>query len=209
MYCQKPFDEWVEPAKDGDVSLVVGIEAAGWEGHHQPVQLCQWVFGAAAGHQILGRAIDLVVYRQDAAWPPCMPTLPCCMHQHAEPQHVCNVLPHAISTTAEDLGLHAGRFHVKMAYKAAGHVGAAGGRRFLSDRRWVNPEAFQPRVLRTTGPVLFTLAVEEFLEDRRAGSFRPLLLALKESPACTQLMHVEASERAQHAPCSCTRAIPP
>lgn len=62
VYCQKPFAEWVEPA-DGNVSFVVGIEAAGWDHHYQPVQLCQWVFGAAAGHPILARAIDFVVYR--------------------------------------------------------------------------------------------------------------------------------------------------
>ena len=39
-----------------------------------PAQFCQWVLDAGAGHPILGRAIDFVVYRRGAAWPPCMPS---------------------------------------------------------------------------------------------------------------------------------------
>ena len=60
-------------------------------------QVCQWVFGASAGHAVLARTLDLIIYR------------------------------------------------------------------FLLDRRAVRPHAFQPHVMQTTGPWVFTMAVEERL----------------------------------------------
>ena len=149
VYCQKPFREWVE-AEDGNVSFVVGIEAVGWKGHNQPVQLCQWVFGAAAGHPILARAIDFIVYRRAWLLPSPLPVanLECA----CAPSHQTHGVPVVIP-------------RLDMGALRKEHLWA---RRFLSDRRWVRPEAFQPDVLRTTGPKLFSMAVEEFLEDRCA-----------------------------------------
>ena len=67
------------------------------------------------------------------------------------------------------------RFQSRLACKEATIHATAVPSRILSDRRWESPETFQPRVLRTTGPFLFTMAVEEFLDDRRVGIERHLL----------------------------------
>ena len=39
-------------------------------------------------------------------------------------------------------------------------------RRYFSDMRWVKPGRFQPFIMYTTGPILVTRVVEEFLWER-------------------------------------------
>ncbi len=38
--------------------------------------------------------------------------------------------------------------------------------RYLSDMRWVDPGRFEPFIMYTTGPILVTRVVQEFLWDR-------------------------------------------
>ena len=42
---------------------MAGVEAIQAPGHYHPVQFCQWLFGAQPHHPVLGRVLDLVVYR--------------------------------------------------------------------------------------------------------------------------------------------------
>ena len=46
-----------------EAGFVAGVEAIQAPGHYHPVQFCQWVFGAQPHHPVLGRALDLIVYR--------------------------------------------------------------------------------------------------------------------------------------------------
>ena len=82
-------------------------------------QVCQWVFGALAGHAVLARTLDLIVYR------------------------------------------------------------------FLLDRRAARPHAFQPHVMQTTGPWVFTMAVEEALWGR--GLSLDVLLNLTQPVTVAQM----------------------
>ena len=157
-------------------------------GHYQPVQFCQWVFGAAPGHPILARAIDLVIFRRVL--------FPASVYATFHPRQGCS------PGTRDATQVHVDRMprgssehskrilfsrtccwslqHTQLQQHRDGldTCSAYASCRFLSDRRWVNTSTYEPHPLRTTGPIVFSMAVEEFLDDRCG----PHVLQLHRSP---------------------------
>ncbi len=63
---RKPYQEWVS-AEDGDIGLVLGVEALRAPDMYQPLQICQWAFGGKAGNPLLARMLDFISYRRASA----------------------------------------------------------------------------------------------------------------------------------------------
>ena len=94
---RKPFKEWVS-AEDGDVGLVLGVEALRAPDMYQPLQMCQWAFGGKAGNPLLARMLDFISYRQASAHSPLhlqlwrsMKAWELCKHVCDTPRRPCQI----------------------------------------------------------------------------------------------------------------------
>ena len=73
-------------AEEGDIGLVLGVEAVRAPNTYQPLQICQWAFGAKAGHPLLARMLDFIVYRQAS----CSEDSPSCSARPGQPTELHN-----------------------------------------------------------------------------------------------------------------------
>ena len=205
--CRLPFAQWVDPAVDGEVSFVVGIEAAGWEGGHSHLHGHKADMSAAELWRVhdclaLSQAITslcssasgcLARRRGTPSWRVSLTSsssgarlLPASVHTLRVPLNgegpchlelwplacICASMRRRLSEHGMPSGgvsvrpaQHGGLQHRQLAER---RQCACAPRRFLADRRWVDSATYEPHPLRTTGPVVFSMAVEEFLADRCA-----------------------------------------